>query len=212
MLLRSAAKRLLPQRFPEQGPVEDDPELEHADQVLLAWPSGVRKPRVGLVRDTDPFPYWTKYRRFLQANDIPFEIYDIHRSTWLRDAQRFDMVVWRPMSFPHELEECRSKFRILETELGTLCYPSVTELHLYEDKITQYELLRHHGLPVADTFISNSESEALEYAATCTYPLVWKLAAGSLTSPAGGPTGRTPVRRTTSICRRSSPMPATICA
>ena len=179
MLLRNAAKRLLPQRFSEHGPFEDGPGLEDAEQVLLAWPAGVRKPHVGLVRDIDAYPYWTKYRRFLQANDIPFGIYDIHRSSWLHDARRFDMVVWRPMSYPYELEECRRKFHILETELGMLCYPSVAEVWLYEDKITQYELLRHHGLPVIDTFVSHSETEVTEHLATCDYPLVWKITAGS---------------------------------
>ena len=147
--------------------------------MLLEWPDDVRKPHVGLVRDIDSYPYWTKYRRFLQTNDIPFEIYDIHRSSWLRDAQRFDMVVWAPMSYPHELEECRRKFHILENTLGMLCYPSFAEAQLYEDKITQYELLRYHDLPVIDTFVSHSEAEAMEHLATCDYPLVWKITAGS---------------------------------
>jgi len=179
MLLRSAAKHMVPHRFTEHGPLEDGPELEDAEHVLLAWPADARKPFVGLVLDTDSYPYWTKYRRFLQANDIAFEIYDIHRSSWLREAQRFDMVVWRPMSYPHELEECRRKFHILEEELGILCYPSVAEVQLYEDKITQFELLRSHGLPVIDTFVSHSEDETMEYLAHCEYPLVWKLTAGS---------------------------------
>ena len=178
-LLRNAVKQLLPMRFPEPSPVDDSATLEDAEQVLLAWPDGVRKPHVGLVRDIDEYPYWTKYRRFLLANEIPFEIYDIHRSTWLRDAERFDLVLWRPSSYPYELEECRRKFHILEQELDMVCYPSFAEAQLYEDKITQYELLRRHGLPVIETFISNSASETLEHLAACAYPLVWKITAGS---------------------------------
>ena len=178
-LLRNAVKQLVPRRFSERGPVEDGPELEKAEHVWLEWPAGVRKPHVGLVRDIDRYPYWTKYRRFLQANDIPFEIYDIHRSSWLRDAERFDMVVWALASFPYELDESRRKLHVLEKELGMLCYPSFAEAQLYEDKITQYELLRYHGLPVIDTFISNSEAEVLEYLATCEYPVVWKITAGA---------------------------------
>jgi glutathione synthase/RimK-type ligase-like ATP-grasp enzyme len=178
-LLRNAVKQLVPKRFSEHGPLEDGPELEDAEHVVLDWPEDVRKPHVGLVRDVDIYPYWTKYRRFLQANDIPFEIYDIHRSSWLRDAQRFDMVVWAPMSYPHELEECRRKFHLLENTLGVLCYPSFAEAQLYEDKITQYELLRYHDLPVIDTFVSHSEAEAIEHLATCDYPAVWKITAGS---------------------------------
>ncbi len=179
LLLRNTAKQLLPGRFPEPGPVDDGPALESAEPVLMAWPAGVRKPLVGLVRDLDAYPYWTKYRRFLAANDIPYELYDIHRSSWLSEAQRYDLILWRPMSYPFELEECRRKFHLLEQRLGLLCYPSFAEVQLYEDKISQYELLRHHGLPVVETFISASEAETLAYLARCRYPLVWKITAGS---------------------------------
>jgi glutathione synthase/RimK-type ligase-like ATP-grasp enzyme len=179
MLARSAVKRVSPRRFPEHGPIDDAAAIEDAEQVLIEWPEDVRKPRVALVRDIDDHPYWTKYRRFLTANDIPFEIYDIHRSSWLREAQRFDMVVWRPSSYPYELAECRRKFHILESRLGLLCYPSFAEAQLYEDKVAQYELLRYHDLPVIDTFVSDSEQETAEYLASCDYPLVWKLTAGS---------------------------------
>ena len=55
----------------------------------------------------------------------------------------------------------------------------MAEVQLYEDKITQYELLRLHGLPVVDTFVSHSGDETMEYLATCRYPLVWKITAGS---------------------------------
>jgi len=179
LLARNALKRLLPLPFAEPGPVDDGPALEVAAPLRMAWPAGVPKPRVGLVADRDPYPYWTKYRRFLAVNEIPYELYDIHRSTWLAEAARYALVVWRPMSYPFELEECRRKFWLLEQHLGLLCYPSYAELQLYEDKISQYELLAHHGLPVVETFISASEAETLAYLASCRYPLVWKISTGS---------------------------------
>lgn len=178
-LLRNAARRLLAPASAERGPRDDGAVVEEADPVLMEWPIGVRKPVVGLVPDIDYYPYWTKYRRFLRANAIPFEIFDIHRSSWLHEARRFDMVVWRPASHPAELEECRRKFRILEEYLGIMCYPSFSDALLYEDKILQYELLKLHDLPVIDTFVSHSRSEVLEHLATRDYPLVWKLTAGS---------------------------------
>jgi glutathione synthase/RimK-type ligase-like ATP-grasp enzyme len=178
-LLRNAAKEALPWHFPEHRPYEEDPELELADRVVIDWPPDVPKPLVGLVPDTDPSPYWTKYRRLLQTNGIPFEIYDIHRSTWLRDAEPFDLVVWRPMSYPHELEESRRKFSLIASELGIPCWPSLANLLLYEDKLLQYEELVYHGLPVVDTFVSHSRDEVMQYLSTCDYPLVWKIAAGS---------------------------------
>ena len=179
MLLRNAAKRLAPGQRSEHGPLDDSADLEDAEPVMLELPAGVPKPRVGLVKDVDDYPYWTKYRRFLAANDVPYEIYDIHRSTWRQAAESFDMVVWRPMSFPFELDECRRKFHVLEQLLGKVCHPSFAEVMLYEDKLLQYEVLRQHDLPVIDTFITSSLDEALAHVAVCGYPAVWKLSCGS---------------------------------
>jgi glutathione synthase/RimK-type ligase-like ATP-grasp enzyme len=159
--------------------VDDRANTPRGEGVRLDWPDGVPKPHIGLVRDTDAFPYWTRYLRFLETNDIPYSFYDIHRSDWLREAERFDLVLWRPMSLPAELDECRRKHSLLEAELDMVCYPSAWEARLYEDKATQYELLRHHGLPIIDTFVSHDPRETMEYLATAGYPLVWKIATGS---------------------------------
>jgi glutathione synthase/RimK-type ligase-like ATP-grasp enzyme len=178
-LLKNFAKRVAPGAYGWHGPWDDSKVVAGVDPVLMDWPAEVRKPMVGLVRDTDDFPYWTKYRHFLEANAIPYELYDVHRSDWLTRAAAYDVVVWRPMSFPSELEECRRKVFALERTHGTVCSPSLPMVTLYEDKLLQYDLLRAHGLPVIETFVSNSREEALAHAAACGYPAVWKLACGS---------------------------------
>jgi glutathione synthase/RimK-type ligase-like ATP-grasp enzyme len=178
MLLKNLAKRVT-RRPSWPDPADDSLTMPSAPPVLLDWPAGVPKPRVGLVKDGDVFPYWTKYRNFLEANEIPYRLYDIHRSTWLEEAAELDFVVWRPMSFPYELEECRRKFHVLERHLGKLCHPSFDEALLYEDKILQHYLLTLHGLPVAETFVSHSAAEARRHLATRAYPAVWKLTTGS---------------------------------
>lgn len=179
VLLKNAVKRALPGYRPWPAPVDDDGAVEPAPPLLMDWPDGVRKPRVGLVPDVDPHPFWTKYRRFLRDNDIPWGLYDIHRSSWLRDARDFDIVVWRPMSFPYEVEEIRRKYFVLEQELGKICYPGFAEAMLYEDKLLQYELLTSRGLPMIETFVSHSLEESLDYVARCSYPQVSKVATGS---------------------------------
>lgn len=178
VLLKNLLKRVTHHpSWPE--PHDDSATMPSAPPVVLDWPAGVPKPRVGLVKDGDVFPYWTKYREFLEANDIPYRLYDIHRSGWLDEAREFDMVVWRPMSFPSELEECRRKFHLLERHLGKICHPSWEEALVYEDKILQHHLLTLHGLPTAETFVTHSAPEARQHLATRAYPAVWKLAAGS---------------------------------
>lgn len=179
LLAKNLAKRLLPGSFAWRPAADDRAVVEAVEPVRMAWPAGVRKPLVGLVPDRDHPPYWTKYRHFLEANGIPWELYDVHRSDWRQRAARLDAVVWRPLSFPSELEECRRKLVVLEGVMGLFCYPSLREALLYEDKLLQTELLQHHGFPVAETFISHDEQEALAYVERCEYPLVWKVGCGS---------------------------------
>ncbi|NLE21876.1 MAG: hypothetical protein GX624_03705 [Actinobacteria bacterium] len=178
MLLRTMLKSVL-RRPGWGGPIDDSAMMPHVPPVLMDWPEGVPKPRVGLVKDTDIYPYWTKFRRFLEANRIHYRLYDIHRSDWLARAAEFDLVIWRPMSFPYEMEECRRKLYVLERKLCKQTYPSFDEAMLYEDKALQYYLLKLHGLPVIDTFVSHSREEALRYMAGRSYPAVWKIATGS---------------------------------
>ena len=181
LLFKNAAKRVVPGRFAWPEPVDDSAtsRMCRGEPLALAWPEGVPKPKVGLVADVDVPPYWTKYRRFLEANGIPYVLYDIHRSDWRQRAADLDVVLWRPLSFPYELEECRRKFWLLENVLGVLCYPSLAEALVYEDKILQYDVLSHHGFPVVPTFVSHSEQEAIQYAAATTYPAVWKISCGA---------------------------------
>jgi len=181
MLLKNGVKRALPGRHVWPDPIDDSSTSVKfsLDPVVMLWPRNVPKPRVGLVPDVDVYPYWTKYRRFLEVNAIPFELYDIHRSDWRQKATDLDFIVWRPMGFPYELEECRRKFWILERYLGKLCYPTFSEALIYEDKILQYELLDQLGFPVVPTFVSHCETEALAHAASGSYPAVWKIACGS---------------------------------
>jgi glutathione synthase/RimK-type ligase-like ATP-grasp enzyme len=156
-----------------------DLPLEAADPVRLEWPAEVPKPLVGLVKDPDWTSYWERYARFLTTNEIPYDFYPVHRSDWLAAAEPFDIILWRPMSTPAELDECRRKVHVLERHLGKLCYPSLDQAMLYEDKVLQYELLRRKGLPVVDTFVSFDREEIRTRLPELPYPAVWKLSTGS---------------------------------
>jgi glutathione synthase/RimK-type ligase-like ATP-grasp enzyme len=178
MVLKNLAKAALRSpRWPD--PIDDSATMPYVPPVVVEWPAHVPKPLVGLVKDVDVYPYWTKYRRFLEANRIPYRLYDIHRSDWLEQARDLDLVVWRPMGFPYELEECRRKFYVLERMLCKHTYPSFEEALVYEDKALQYAFLQLHGLPAVQTFVSHSQEEALRHMAGRPYPAVWKIAAGS---------------------------------
>ncbi len=160
---------------------EENSDLEDAQRVVLDSMSMPKDKRffVGLVKDGAYPPYYSKYRRFLETNRIPYEYYDIHSSRWLEGLDRFSFVIWTPMGSPSELDEAREKIFIIEKYCGKLAYPTFDEVMFYENKLIQYDLFRQMGLPIVDTFVSSDRDETLEWIQKCEYPIVSKLKAGS---------------------------------
>ncbi|MDW7670540.1 MAG: hypothetical protein SCK57_02890 [Bacillota bacterium] len=157
--------------------------INEAPPITMHWPADILKPTVGLVREygneLNNYMYWTKYERFLTHNQIPHVYLEIHFSNFLEQAEPCDVIIWRTLNDPADQWEAETKIRILEREMGKLCLPSMEELWFYEDKIRQYYLMRHHGLPVVDTFISHSQEETMAYIRQCNYPLVSKINTGA---------------------------------
>src|SRR5690242_471399 len=81
--IRNAVRDLLPKKPVSYKISDDRDELDVAPQLLISWPEGRPRPRVGLVQDRKTPPYWTKYERFLRNNRFVFSYYDVHRSDWL---------------------------------------------------------------------------------------------------------------------------------
>lgn len=160
--------------------IRDDLSLDGAEKVLMDWPIYIKKPYVGLVKESDiPGAYWPKYERFLKNNDIKYDYYDVHSSDFIEQARKFDVIIWRTLSNPAEQEEAASKIKILQSYMGKLCLPNVHELWLYENKINEYYICAANSLPAIKTFISNSKEETYNYIKNCKYPLVSKITIGS---------------------------------
>jgi glutathione synthase/RimK-type ligase-like ATP-grasp enzyme len=157
--------------------------LDSAELVRLAWPPSTRKPIVGVVQDADaatvPYAYWPKFVRFLRYNDIPYDFYDAHSSSWFENASRFEIILWRSLSDPASQWEAKSKIHVIESQLHILCLPSENELWYYEDKERQSFLLMHARLPHFATFASHDLADSLAFVHEARYPLVSKIVTGS---------------------------------
>ncbi len=156
-------------------------DLELAEKISLDPKVGahLQNMQAGLVKDGDSSPYYTKFERFLRSNNISYNYIDIHASSWMEAAKRFDFLIWRPMSTPWELEEAREKIYFLERSLNKPVYPSYNEIVFYENKILQYYFLKKMGFPVIETFISTDYDEAMDWVDKAEYPFVSKIKTGS---------------------------------
>lgn len=162
------------------GAVEKE-DLDRSDRVDMRPEllERARALRVGLVRDSDEQPYYSKFEHFLKTNGIPYGYYDIHGSRWLEEAAAYQVIVWRPMSHPWELEEAREKIYVLQDVLKKSVYPSFHDIMLYENKLMQFFVLKQAGLPVIDSLVTYDYEEALRWVRTARYPIVSKIRAGS---------------------------------
>ena len=176
----SRLRQYLP--MPEPRPVDDSARMGEAELVRIDWPQGLPKPRIGLVKDLDRVPRWTKYRRFLETNGIPHEIYDLHAHDWIEKAAPLDAVINVVSNDLDRLEETRVKYHFLERTLGKRCYPSADQVLLYENKSLEAFIAEGCGLPFAKTYISHSREDALAMIEAAPYPLVSKIdhSSGSL--------------------------------
>jgi len=67
-----------------ERPLLGDERLESAPPLVLDWPAGVAKPKVGLVKDSGDHPYWPKYERFLQVIPFPMScLISTARTFWI---------------------------------------------------------------------------------------------------------------------------------
>jgi glutathione synthase/RimK-type ligase-like ATP-grasp enzyme len=154
--------------------------LDSAELVELTWPSAIRKPIVGVVKDAEPtYPHWPKYVRFLQYNGIPYDFYDVRAADWLDEASRFEVILWRSLSDPASQWEAKSKIHVIESRLHILCLPSDNELWYYEDKERESYLLRQARLPHITTFVSHDLADSLAFVRSAHYPLVSKIVTGA---------------------------------
>lgn len=169
------------QYFPQAGlHFEDDrASMPEAEKVLIDWPAGVKKPVIGVIRDYEPYPRWTKCCRFLENNSFPYKFYDLQAFDWLEKAEKFDICIGILSNDQFHLQEMRSKYFTLEYSLGKTCFPSYEHLLLYENKTLEAYLARAAGIQFPPTHIFFKEAEAFQAIKHLRFPLISKIDPGS---------------------------------
>ncbi len=130
--------------------------------------------------DGFPQPYPDRWAEFAGRRGVSWEYHDLSGVMSFRDlSNRFDAVLCRwSLSFPG-----RAQFPdildILENEYGMLIYPDRKTRWSWDDKIRQNLLFAQYDVKMPRTFIFHLEKEALDWARSATYPVVFKLASGA---------------------------------
>ncbi len=173
----SRVRQYLP--MPSLEYADDRGKINNAETVRIDWPDHVKKPTVGIVRDYEHFPRWTKYCRFLENNSFKFDLYNLHACDWIERAQPYDVIVGFVSSGFSHLQEMREKYDFLEKHLGKTTFPSPDHAALYENKRLEAYLAQVYDFPFVKTYVSHERSDALRLIERLTYPVVSKIVPGS---------------------------------
>jgi glutathione synthase/RimK-type ligase-like ATP-grasp enzyme len=116
---------------------------------------------------------------------VSYKVLDIFRSDWVRvfaesgcDAYLTSCCetpgVWKRLY--------DDRLRFLAHDLGKMLYPPYDAVWLYASKHRGSEWLRIHGFPFPPTWVFHREDEAMDFAATSSYPKVVKMDNGASSS------------------------------
>lgn len=155
----------------------ENERLDSAPNVYMKWPKGLAKPFVGIVKSeggAGNHASAPKFKRFLEANDIPYEEYDVNKSDFIEESKKFDLIVWRIETTYSKQWEAADKLEILDRYLGKMVLPSSEALWVDEDKLRAQYVFEINNFPMIKTFSSYSEKEVIEYIENCEYPIISK--------------------------------------
>ena len=176
-MIFSRIRQYLP--MAEMHALDDHMHLPEAETVLINWPIKVKKPTIGVMKDYEPYPRWTKICRFLENNNFSYEFFDLHAPDWIEKAAEFDVFVGILSSERYHLEEMHKKFFILEKYLGKKCFPSFEHILIYENKTLEAYISEVKGIPFATAHIFNNKKDALDSLDKLKFPIVSKIDPGS---------------------------------
>ena len=101
-----------------------------------------------------------------------------------RDAALLDEIpgcsafMWRFAFSPYEIESARRIIQAVEHGVNIPVFPSMKTMWHFEDKISQYYILKLSGFPIPETHVFWDEDAAVNFCKSTVYPFVVKLKAG----------------------------------
>jgi len=124
-----------------------------------------------------PFQY--KYMKILEENAIDYKLVDSQSHTFweeINDCSLYIMFLGQTLM---HLQRQLSLISVLDNVLGIRCFPNWKTSWHFDDKISQYYLLKSPGFPIVPSYIFWDKDLAIEWAKSADFPQVFKLKGGA---------------------------------
>jgi len=138
-----------------------------------------KKVVVGVQPDLVGTSHSDKWAEFLAECGATVRILNLLAPDALEQARQCDGVMWR---WAHTAQDKQSSQRILyiiEHYLGIPVYPDSSTAWHYDEKVAQFYLFQALQIPAPRTWLFWNREEALTWARTAPYPVVFKLSVGA---------------------------------
>ena len=137
---------------------------------------------VGLYKSTFPKFQIRKneiYKRILKYNNINFIELHIDDKDFWDKVKSLDLFLFRWAHVDDDHQLASTILPVIENYLLINCFPDLNTCWHYDNKISQYYLLKSLGFPVIESYIFWKKEHALEWAEKADYPVVFKLKKGA---------------------------------
>lgn len=137
-------------------------------------------PRLGILATFDD-----RYKSYIDACreiGVDYELVDILASDWIERVQQCDcdgFLARPPCDFQVRKNLYDERLYCLAHLLHRPIYPSFDELFIYENKRAMADWLKINGYPHPVTHVFCRKGDALAFAASCDYPVVFKANIGA---------------------------------
>lgn len=120
-----------------------------------------------------------KYEEILDYNSIKYIRLDASDTDFWNKVKKLDLFIfrWSQTDWPKQL--AHTILPIIENKMKIKCFPNQATCWHYDDKIREYYLLKQYGFPMIQSWIFWDKKNALKWAETAEYPVIFKLTGGA---------------------------------
>ena len=119
------------------------------------------------------------YKKVLDFNGIEYIELNINDDDFWVKLKSCNLFLAKFAQIDDDLQLMSEILPVINIYLKIPCFPNYNTAWHYDDKVKQYYLLKQCNFPVVDSFIFWDKKDAINWAETTHYPVIFKLKGGS---------------------------------
>lgn len=133
--------------------------------------------KIGIQRN--PRGFAKKWIEYCDEQNISYKLIDVYSNDVIEQLKYCDAFMWHTDHLSRKDYQVAKRLLTAVEHAGKVCFPSIYDNWHYDDKVAQKYLLEAIDAPLIPSYVFYEEREALEWAASTSWPKVFKLTGGA---------------------------------